>query len=247
MRTIPERYRSRIVVADDHTLIAEACKQLLEPEFEVVALVKNGQALIDSVCHLNPDVALVDIYMSPLNGLDACEHIRSLKLAVKVVILTMCVDPALAAEAFRRGASGFLPKTTAAEELRIAVRTVIQGERYLSPLIASDSFDLRMEFEGSSGLPGVLTIRQKQVVQLLAEGRSIKEVASDLSLAPRTIAYHKHRAMEILHLKNSAELLQYAMKERMVVDSFRLMRATASPHASCEVSRRCRSDAELSP
>jgi len=208
--------RPRIVIADDHTLVAEVCKELLEPEFEIVEIVNNGQALIDSVCRLNPDVALVDIHMPMLNGLDACEQIRSIEQPVKIVILTMNVDRAMAAEAFRRGAFGFLPKTSAAEELRIAVRTVIQGERYVSSLIAGDSFDLRMEFEGSSGLPGVLTIRQKQVVQLLAEGRSIKEVASNLSLAPRTVTFHKYRAMEILHLKNSAELLQYAMKEHMV-------------------------------
>jgi len=208
--------RPRIVIADDHTLVAEVCKELLEPEFEIVEIVNNGQALIDSVCRLNPDVALVDIHMPMLNGLDACEQIRSIEQPVKIVILTMNVDRAMAAEAFRRGAFGFLPKTSAAAELRIAVRTVIQGERYVSSLIAGDSFDLRMEFEGSSGLPGVLTIRQKQVVQLLAEGRSIKEVASNLSLAPRTVTFHKYRAMEILHLKNSAELLQYAMNEHMV-------------------------------
>jgi len=211
-----EKCRPRIIIADDHTLIAEACKQLLETEFEVLAIVNNGQALIDAVCRMNPDVALVDISMPRLNGLDACEHIRGIKRTVKIVFLTMNADRAMAAEAFRRGASGFLPKTAASAELPIAIRTVLKGKHYISPLIGEDSFDLRVEFEGTNGVPGPLTTRQKQVVQLLAEGKSMKEVASDLTLTPRTVAFHKYRVMEILNLKNNAELVQYAMKEHMV-------------------------------
>ena len=211
-----EKYRSKIVIADDHTLIAEACKQLLETEFEVLAVVNNGQALIDCVCRMNPDVALVDISMPLLNGLDACEHIRGIKRTVKIIFLTMNADRAMAAEAFRRGASGFLPKTAASAELPIAIRTVLKGKTYISPLIGGDSFELRVEFEGTNGVPGPLTTRQKQVLQLLAEGKSMKEVASDLTLTPRTVAFHKYRVMEILNLKNNAELVQYAMKEHMV-------------------------------
>src|ERR1700758_4705156 len=145
-----EKYRPRIIIADDHTLIAEACKQLLETEFEVVAVVNNGQALIDSVCRLNPDVALVDISMPLLNGLDACEHIRGIKRTVKIIFLTMNADRAMAAEAFRRGASGFLPKTAASAELPVAIRTVLKGKPYISPLIGGDSFELRVEFEGTN-------------------------------------------------------------------------------------------------
>lgn len=211
-----ERYHPRIIIADDHTLFAECCKELLEPEFEIVAIVNNGQALIDSVCQLNPDVALVDIYMPLLNGLDACKHIRGLNKIVKIVILTMNVDGAIAAEAFRRGAFGFLTKMSAASELRIAIRTVLRGDRYISPLIARSSFELRMKFKGSSGLPEVLTTRQRQVVQLLAEGKSMKEVGTDLALTPRTVAFHKYHAMEVLHLKNNAELVQYALREHMI-------------------------------
>jgi DNA-binding NarL/FixJ family response regulator len=215
-RAMFEKCRPRIIIADDHTLIAEACKQLLETEFEVLSIVNNGQALIDAVCRMNPDVALVDISMPLLNGLDACEHIRGIKRTVKIVFLTMNADRAMAAEAFRRGASGFLPKTAASAELPVAIRTVLKGRRYISPLIGDDSFDLRVEFEGTNGVPGPLTTRQKQVVQLLAEGKSMKEVASDLTLTPRTVAFHKYRVMEILNLKNNAELVQYAMKEHMV-------------------------------
>jgi len=155
-----EKCRPRIIIADDHTLIAEACKQLLETEFEVLSIVNNGQALIDAVCRMNPDVALVDISMPLLNGLDACEHIRGIKRTVKIVFLTMNADRAMAAEAFRRGASGFLPKTAASAELPVAIRTVLKGRRYISPLIGDDSFDLRVEFEGTNGVPGPLTTRQ---------------------------------------------------------------------------------------
>ncbi len=214
-----EQYRPRIVIADSHTLIAEGCKGLLETEFEVVAIVNNGPALINSVCRLNPDVAMVDIHMPMLNGLDACEHIKRVAQTIKVVIVTPNVDRENAAEAFRRGAFGVLPKTSTAAELRIAIRTVIQGDRYLSPLIAKDSFDLRMAFAGSNRLPGILSTRQKQVVQLLAEGRSMKEVGSDLTLSARTVAFHKKRAMEILHLKNNAELVRYAAKKHMVASN----------------------------
>jgi DNA-binding NarL/FixJ family response regulator len=229
------RSRPRVVIADDHTLIAEACAQILEPEFEVIAIVSNGPALIDSVCRLNPDVALVDVFMPLLNGLDAVEQIRNMRRTVKIVFLTMNGDGEVAAEAFRRGASGFLPKTAAASELPAAVRAVLQGERYISPLIAGSVFDLKLEYEGTSGLPGPLTTRQRQVAQLLAEGKSMKEVAWDLKLATRTIAFHKYRIMEILHLKNGAELVQYAIKEHMVSaeNSFDLEIQHATGEANC--------------
>lgn len=213
-----KQYRPRIVIAEDHTLVAEACKGLLQPEFEVVAIFNNGQALIDSVCRLNPDIALVDISLPKLNGLDACEHIQCVKRTVKVVILTMNSDPAMASEAFRRGAYGFLPKTAAAAELRIAIRAVVRGDYYLSPLVARGASDLP-ENEGPRRPVGTLTTRQKQVVQLLAEGKSMKEVASDLMLTPRTVAFHKYRVMGILHLKNNAELVRFAMEESMVIPS----------------------------
>jgi DNA-binding NarL/FixJ family response regulator len=209
-------YRPRIVIADDHTLIAEACKRLLEGEFEVVGIVSNGQALIEAASTLNPDVALVDIAMPLLNGLDACEHIKSIKKTIKFIFLTMNADRAVAAEAFRRGASGFLPKTAASSELPTAIKAVLQGKHYISPLIGGDSFDLKTEYEGTNGLPGLLTTRQKQVVQLLAEGKSMKQVAWELNLTARTVAFHKYRVLEILHLKNDAELVQYAVKEHMI-------------------------------
>ena len=210
------RYRPRIVIADDHTLVAEACKGLLEAEFDIVGIVSDGRALIDCVSRLNPDVVLVDIAMPLLNGLDACEQIRSMKRTVRIVFLTMNQDRAVAAEAFRRGASAYLLKTSAACELPIAIRTVLQGKHYISTLVGGDFFELKVEYEGTNRLPGTLTPRQRQVLQLLAEGRSMKEVGSVLNLTARTIAFHKYRIMENLHIKNSAELVHYAIHEHMI-------------------------------
>ena len=208
--------RPRILIADDHIMVAEAFKKLLETDFEVVGVVNDGQALVDFVSKLNPDVVLVDIAMPLLNGLDASEQIRSMNHTVRIVFLTMNQDRAMTAEAFRRGASGYLLKTSAASELADAIRTVLRGEYYMSRLIAGDIVDLMLEFEGRRRLPGQLTPRQKQVLQLLAEGRSMKEVGKLLNLTARTVAFHKYRIMEILHVKNSAELVQYAVREKMV-------------------------------
>ena len=210
------RNRPRIVIADDHTLVAEACKSLLEPEFEIVGIVNNGQSLIDSVSSLNPDLVIVDIAMPLLNGLDASEQIRAMRRTVRVVFLTMNQDRAVAAEAFRRGASGYLLKTAAASELPLAIRTVLSGKRYISSSIGRDFLELRVEYEGTRGLPGPLTPRQKQVLQLLAEGQSMREVADDLGVTTRTVAFHKYRIMEVLHLHNNAELVQYAIHEHMI-------------------------------
>jgi len=208
--------RPRILIADDHTMVAQAIEKLLETDFEVVGIVNDGKALVEFVSKLNPDVALVDIAMPLLNGLDASEQIRSMNHTVRIVFLTMNQDRAMTAEAFRRGASGYLLKTSAASELADAIRTVLQGKHYMSRLIAGDIVDLKLEFEGRSQSLGPLTHRQKQVLQLLAEGRSMKEVGKLLNLTARTVAFHKYRIMEILHAKNSAELVQYAVRERMV-------------------------------
>lgn len=210
------RTRPRILIADDHTMVAEAFKKLLEADFEIVGIVNDGRALVDFVSKVNPDVALVDVAMPLLNGLDASEQIRSMNHTIRIVFLTMNEDRALTAEAFRRGASGYLLKKSAASELRDAIRTVLRGKYYMSQLIAGDIVDLKLEFEGTNRLPGPLTSRQKQVLQLLAEGRSMKEVGSLLNLTARTVAFHKYRIMEVLHINNSAELVQYAVRERMI-------------------------------
>ena len=208
--------RTKILVADDHTLVAEACVKLLEPEFEVLATVRDGQALVEAAEQMKPDVIVADIAMPLMNGLDACEQIKKKLKTVKIVYLTMNEDKDLAAEAFRRGASGYLLKTSAASELPLVVRTVIKNKKYVSPLITRDLVGLLIEADRKHPGQEKLTARQKQVVQLLAEGRPMKEVATILHITPRTVAFHKYRVMGILGLRSNADLVQYALRKRLI-------------------------------
>lgn len=208
-------HRSRLLLADDHELLAEACKSLLEPEFEVVGIVNDGRALLDSAAELKPDVIIVDIGLPLLNGLDAGEQAKQRLRTVKLVYLTMNLNAEVAAEAFRRGASAYLPKHAAASELITAVREVLRGKSYLSPLITKDTFDFLLRSGKTYSEPRI-TMRQREVLQLLAEGLSMKEVAYTLNIKPGTVAFHKYRIMSELGLKTNAELMQYAIKEHMI-------------------------------
>lgn len=209
--------KPRILIADDHVLVAEACKKLLEPDYEVVGIVRDGRTLVRSAAELKPDVVLVDIGMPILNGLDAGQQIKEAAPAIKVVYLTMNSDVELAAEAFRRKTSAYILKTCAASELLVALRTVLRGGTYLSPAISKDAvgFLVRQNKELVEESER-LTERQREVLQLLAEGKSMKEVASILSVATRTVAFHKYRMMEQLNLKTNAELVQYAIKHHII-------------------------------
>jgi DNA-binding NarL/FixJ family response regulator len=209
--------RSRILIADDHTLVAELCKGLLEPEFHVVGIVNDGRALVQAAAGLNPDVVVVDIAMPVLNGLDAGQQVKQMLPAVKLVYLTMNTNPELAAEAFRRKASGYLLKTCAASELVVAVREVLRGKSYLSPALSRDDVDyLRWENNKLVEEAQRLTERQREVLQLLAEGKVMKEVGGILNMSTRTVAFHKYRIMEVLGAKSNAELVRYAMRNHMV-------------------------------
>ena len=207
----------RIVIADDHTLVAEACKKLLESEYEIVATVSDGRALVRAAAELKPHLIIVDVAMPLLNGLDAGQQVKELLPAVKLVFLTMNHDIDLAVEAFRRGASGYLLKTCAASELVIAVREVLRNKSYLSPMIAKDTvnFLLRQDKKLIEE-EDRLTERQREVLQLLAEGKCMKEVAGVLNITTRTVAFHKYRIMEVLNAKSSAELVQYAMRNHLI-------------------------------
>lgn len=209
------RQKARLLLADDHTLVAEACKRLLEPEFDVVAIVNDGRALMRAAVDFRPDVLVIDIAMPLLNGLDAGEQAKHTLPDVKVVYLTMNVSPEVAAEAFRRGASGYLPKSAAASELITAIREVLKGKSYLSPLITKDTVDFLFRTRSRIEAPHI-TKRQREVLQLLAEGLSMKEVAYILKLKPGTVAFHKYRIMVTLGIKTNADLLKYAIKEHMV-------------------------------
>ena len=210
---------ARLLIADDHKLLAEACKSLLEPEFQVIGVVTDGRTLVKVATTLNPDVIILDIGMPHLNGLDAAEQIKHKMPAVKLVFLTMNMAADVAAEAFRRGASAYVLKHSAAEELLTAIRKVVQGESYLSPLIARETVTFLLNQGKSPTEEKRITKRQTEILQLLAEGMSMKEVANILDLKPGTVAFHKYRMMEALGVKTNAELLEYAIKRQMTTSS----------------------------
>src|SRR5215469_1860443 len=198
--------RPRIVIADDHTLIAEAFDKLLENEFEVVAQVHDGHSLIEAARRLHPSMILVDIGMPLLNGLEAAQRIKRTLPDIKIIYVTINRDPDLVAEAVRGGASGYLPETAAASELVSAIHKALKGEFYVSPHREPVAGDSRAMPEAQ------LTDRQVEVLQLLAEGRSMREAASVLNLTVRTVAFHKYRIMAALGLRTNAELVQYAIR-----------------------------------
>jgi DNA-binding NarL/FixJ family response regulator len=209
--------RPRILIADDHTLVADLCRQLLETEFEVVGTVNNGRALVRAATELKPDVIVVDVAMPILNGLDAGQQVKETCPAVKLVFLTMNSDIELAAEAFRRGASGYLLKTCAASEMVTAVHEVLRGRSYMSKPLRRDDINYLRRTETKLVQENErLTERQREVLQLLAEGKVMKEIADILNMTTRTVAFHKYRMMEALGAKSNAELVRYAVRHHIV-------------------------------
>jgi DNA-binding NarL/FixJ family response regulator len=203
------RHRPRVLIADDHKLVAEACKNLLEPEFEVVGIVGDGRSLLQRADELLPDIVILDIAMPQLNGLDAGQHLKQKHRALKLIYLTMNIAPEVAAEAFRRGASGYVLKHCTADEL-------LRGESYLSPLITKDTVDFLLRTHAVYTQEKHISSRQSEVLQLIAEGKSMKEIAYILELKPGTVAFHKYRIMEVLGVKSNAELIEYALKRHMI-------------------------------
>jgi DNA-binding NarL/FixJ family response regulator len=210
------RHRARLLIADDHTLLAEACKNLLEPEFQVIGIVNNGRDLLRIAESLKPDLVILDIAMPQLNGLDAGEQLKRALPSCKLVFMTMNMEPDVAAEAFRRGASGYVVKSATALELVTAIRRALRSESYLSPLITRDTVDFLLRRGGSFAEEKRLTPRQSEILQLLAEGMSMKEIAGVLNLKPGTVAFHKYNLMQVLGVKSNAGLLQYAIKHHLI-------------------------------
>jgi len=204
-----------VLLADDHALLLAAFEKLLADHCEVVGVVSDGRALVDAAERLRPDVIVLDIAMPLLNGLDAGRQIKQKLREVRLVFLTMNEDPALAAEAFRAGASAYLLKRSAASELRTALDEVMRGRSYVTPLVTGGMVEALLD-HGKGPQPVELTPRQREVLQLLAEGRSMKEVATVLKLAPRTIAFHKYEMMKQLGITSTAELIQYAVRQHIV-------------------------------
>jgi len=208
--------RPRVLLADDHTMLLDAFKRVLEPACEVVGSVADGRALLEAAPKLKPDVIVLDIAMPRLNGLDASRQLKQTMPETKLVFLTANEDPDLAVEAFQMGASAYLLKNSASSELFTAIQHALAGKIYITPLVTKGtpvgvflSRDLK-----ASGQK--LTARQREVLQLLAKGRAMKEVADLLGVTPRTVAFHKYTIMEQLSLKTSAELVQYAVQQGMV-------------------------------
>ena len=208
--------RPRIIIADDHTLLVEAFERLLSADCDVVAKVADGRALLEAVTQHHPDLVILDIAMPLLNGLDAGRQIKQLDPSVRLVFVTMDEDPDLAAEALRLGASAYVLKRSAGAELMTAIHESMKRRVYVTPLVTEGVLGSLMQSRSKEGSPQRLTSRQREVLQLLAEGRSMKEVAGILNVAPRTVAFHKYRMMEQLKIKTNAELIQYAIRHHVV-------------------------------
>jgi DNA-binding NarL/FixJ family response regulator len=207
--------RPRVLLADDHALLLGAFEKLLSDDCDIVAQVSDGRALVAAADRLKPDIVVLDISMPLLNGLEAARQIKHNLRNVKLVFVTMNEDTDLAAEAFRAGASAYVLKQSATSELLTAIREVMEGHSYVTPLITEGLVGSLMRHD--AGAPSQeLTARQREVLQLLAEGRSMKEIADLLNLTPRTVAFHKYRIMEQLKVKSTAELVQYAVKHHIV-------------------------------
>jgi DNA-binding NarL/FixJ family response regulator len=206
--------RPRILLADDHTLMVEALTHLLQADFDVVGTVSDGRALLKAAAALEPEVVVVDIAMPLLNGLDAGEQLKARHPQIKVIYLTQNREPRIAAEAFRRKASGYVLKDSAVSELKAAIREALQGRCDVSPSIAERMADAGPEPQDATLRD--LSPREREVLQLLAEGKSMKEVAAILDISPRTVEFHKYRTMELLGLKTGAELIQYAIKHGLI-------------------------------
>jgi RNA polymerase sigma factor (sigma-70 family) len=205
--------RARVLLADDHKIVTEGLRSLLEPEFELVGVVEDGRAMVAVTKGLNPDVIVADISMPLLNGIEAVRQLKKAGTRAKVILLTMHPDVTYAIRAFEAGASGFVLKHSASSELLTAIREVLKGRTYVTPMIAEE---LMQTYKGASQrrqkAAPQLTPRQREVLQLVAEGLSAKEIASLLNISARTVEFHKYRMMEDLNLRTIAELIQYAIR-----------------------------------
>jgi DNA-binding NarL/FixJ family response regulator len=208
--------RTRILLADDHTMVCAGFKKLLEPQYEVVGSVGDGRALLKAASELKPDIVLVDIGMPLLNGLDAGRELKKLLPSVKLIYLTMNPDPDVASEAFRIGASGYLLKNSPGEELLRAVHDVVRGISYVTPQVRQEMEERFIRDPKAVSRPKHLTGREREVLQLFAEGRPVKEIADILGISIRTVRFHKYQIMEQLGISSTAELVQYAIKQGMI-------------------------------
>ena len=209
--------RPRLLLADDHTLMLDGIRLLLEPEFELVGCVEDGQMLLTAAMESKPDVILLDISMPVLNGIDAAHQLRKMLPSAKVIFVTMHADADFVTEAFRAGAAGYLLKRSAASELLTAIREVLKGNHYVSPLVTRNALDLFIASSKPGGKLGDrLTPRQREVLQLVAEGRSRKEIGAALKISVKTVEFHKAALMRELNLRTVADFTLYAIEHGMI-------------------------------
>jgi DNA-binding NarL/FixJ family response regulator len=209
--------KPRVVLADDHSIVTEGLKALLEPELEIVATVDNGRAAIKAVRDFKPAVVILDISMPLLNGIDTAREIRKFDPKIKIVFLTMHTELAYVQEAFGAGASGYVIKHSASIDLLSAVRRALLGHTYITPGVAENGIDVLIRGARRAKKPAAqLTPRQREVLQLLAEGRSAKEAAAILNVSSRTVEFHKYRIMHQLGLRTTAQLTQYAIRQKII-------------------------------
>ncbi len=209
--------KPRILLADDHTLFVEALHNVLEPEFKLVGEVGDGRALLEAAPRLQPDVILLDLSMPLLNGIDAAYQLRRLLPDAKLLFLSMHGDATYVTEAFRAGAAGYVLKRSTATELLQAIRAVLRGQLYVSPMLAKDVLDPLLHGKRSmKPAQAQLTLRQREVLQLVAEGRSLKEIASILCVSVKTVEFHKTRIVKQLGLRTTADLTKYAVTHGLV-------------------------------
>lgn len=204
----------RVLIADDHVLVAEGIQKLLEPEFELVGIVADGRSLITAAAKLQPDIAVVDISLPLLNGLDASQQIKKTNPNIKIIILTMHSEPNFVTQAFRVGASGYVLKQSVGSELVQAIREVMKGRTFVSPMVTQSLVDQAVNPPSASepnGFAQSLSSRQREVLQLVAEGKATKEIASILNVSIKTVEFHKTRIMKELRLRSAAELTKYAI------------------------------------
>jgi DNA-binding NarL/FixJ family response regulator len=207
--------RARILLADDHAAMIEAFSKLLEPQFEIVGTVRDGRSLLESASRIRPDVVVLDLSMPLMNGMEAGERLKKLLPGTKIIVLTMSEDPDVAADFLHNWAAGFLLKKSAGRELIKAIREVMRGKTYVSSRLSGKVLEAYVR-SGAPTRQRVLTPRQREVLQVLAEGYTMKEAADILHVTPRTVAFHKYRMMNDLGLKTNSDLLRFAIKEKLV-------------------------------
>jgi len=209
--------RARLMLADDHLLVAEALKSLLADEFELVGVVQDGLAMVTAAEALRPDVIVADITMPHLNGIDALAQLHRVAPKTRVVFLTMHCDVAYARRALEAGALGYVLKHSAPSELILAVKAALSGRTFITPTLAGEVLEsMRHERSRTPDPVGALTPRQREILQLLAEGCSAKQIAGKLDISHRTVEFHKYQMMESLRIRTNAELVHFAVKHGIV-------------------------------